>query len=187
MEWMILPLKRYADFQGRSRRLEYWMFYLLQILIAVAFALLGVIVGGASGGLGRSAFDPAAAAGGTGIISILNALVSLALLVPSLAVGVRRLHDTDRTGWWLLAPLAPLIFLIIAVVGAAGTLLGRDPSAAGAGLAGGLGITVIIAAVAFFVAAITVFVFTVLEGTRGPNRFGADPKNPAGDLTSVFR
>nr|WP_177414054.1 DUF805 domain-containing protein [Pseudomonas tructae] len=88
--WYFEVLKKYAVFAGRARRKEYWMFCLVNVLVAV---VLGIIEGVA----------------GTG--AILSNLYSLAVLLPGIAVGVRRMHDTDRSGWWLLLPIVNLIFL----------------------------------------------------------------------------
>ena len=99
MEWMLLPLKRYAQFSGRSRRKEYWMFTLFTILVSIAASLIDVILG-----FGFQNNGP------VGIIA------SLALLVPGIAVAMRRLHDTDRSGWWLLLFLLPIIGWIVLLV-----------------------------------------------------------------------
>ena len=112
MEWMLLPIKRYADFSGRSRRKEYWMFVLLTVLIAIVFgtlALIGAFVG----------TDNIAETGpGAGFFLALLAwlLVSLALLVPSIAVQVRRFHDQGRSGWFCLLNLIPSVGGIIVLV-----------------------------------------------------------------------
>jgi len=95
MNWYIEVLKKYAVFSGRASRTEYWMFFLFNIIIAI---LLGVIEG---------------LIGSPGVVGL---LYGLAVLIPSIAVGVRRLHDTDRTGWWLLIGLVPLIGLIVLIV-----------------------------------------------------------------------
>jgi uncharacterized membrane protein YhaH (DUF805 family) len=109
MQWMLMPLKRYADFQGRSTRMEFWMFALfvtivmvvLQILMGIMFASsmsvdpqTGVVTGG----------------GGAGIFAVVIWVFYLAILVPSIAVGVRRMHDQDKSGWFILIPIANLIF-----------------------------------------------------------------------------
>jgi uncharacterized membrane protein YhaH (DUF805 family) len=109
MQWMLMPLKRYADFQGRSTRMEFWMFALfvtivmvvLQILMGIMFASsmsvdpqTGVVTGG----------------GGAGIFAVIIWVFYLAILVPSIAVGVRRMHDQDKSGWFILIPIANLIF-----------------------------------------------------------------------------
>lgn len=123
MEMMIAPLKKYADFQGRARRAEYWMFVLFQILVYIAVAILGLILSG-----GNS--DSATATG-------LMALVTLGLLLPSIAVTVRRLHDTNRTGWWILISFLPLIggiwlFVLTVLDGTPATnRFGPDPKGRG--------------------------------------------------------
>lgn len=100
MEWMILPLKRYAEFSGRSRRLEYWMFALLNLIVfAVLTALLFM------GGLSTSALEnPEAGLPPFNaffiVIAIVMAAWVIAIFVPSIAVVVRRLHDRDMSGWW---------------------------------------------------------------------------------------
>lgn len=112
----------------------------------------------------------ASAAGG-----VLTGIFSLVILVPNFAVQVRRLHDTNRTGWWLLMPFIPY------VVGLSAMVVGIFSGNTGAAIVGGLFSFV------GLIAAIVVLVFLCLDGTRGPNRFGPDPKDPAGDLESVFR
>jgi uncharacterized membrane protein YhaH (DUF805 family) len=139
MDWMLLPLKRYADFQGRSRRMEYWMFFLgIMIIEIVLFALLGLM----------GAFTPRA--DGTpsamlfpmfGILGIFG----LAIIVPALAVQVRRFHDQNLSGWFVLLNFIPYL--------------------------GGL----------------VVLVFMCLPGTKGPNKYGPDPLDPAGaNVADVF-
>ena len=89
----------------------------------------------------------------------LSLIFSLATLIPSLSVSVRRLHDIDRSGWWLLAPIAPL-FLV------------------GFALATQLTWLAAIAGVLALIGILILLVFAVSDGTKGPNRFGDDPKNP---------
>ncbi len=98
MQWYIDALKNYAVFTGRSRRTAYWMFVLFNIIISLALQFIDAAIG--DGGL-------------------LNGLYSLAVLVPAIAVTVRRLHDTDRSGWWILIGLIPLIGAIVLIVFAA--------------------------------------------------------------------
>ena len=168
MEWMFLPLKRYAEFSGRSRRMEYWMFALFQILLVFAFWFLLIVIGGTAlmtgdvGGL-------MAGGGAIMIVLALFGLVWLALIIPGIAVGVRRLHDTNRSDWWLLAPLAGYAVMLVGSTMAVGS---AESPGVGATLAmvGGL-IT--------FVLGIVVFIFMLLDGTRGANRFGEDPKGAA--------
>lgn len=116
MEWMLMPLRRYAEFTGRSRRKEYWMFYLGYIIVLIVATILDNILG---------------LAGMLGPYGLFASLVILAVIVPGIACGVRRMHDTDHSGWWLLVPIVNLVF-------------------------------------------------ACTDGTRGPNRFGEDPKGAGG-------
>jgi len=105
MHWMILPLKRYAEFSGRSRRMEYWMFVLFTAIVGVVLAGPGyysMISTAMADPLAADA-DPLAgmSALGMGGLSLFG-LFMLAILIPSIAVGVRRLHDRDMSGWWYL-------------------------------------------------------------------------------------
>ena len=100
MSWYVECLKKYAVFSGRARRKEYWMFMLFNVLIAMTFG----IVDGLSG-----------ATGGASVFGSLYQLATLLptwLLVPFLAAGVRRMHDTDHSGWWLIVPVVSLIFAV---------------------------------------------------------------------------
>jgi uncharacterized membrane protein YhaH (DUF805 family) len=96
--------KRYADFQGRSGRREYWMFVLLVLLVAIASMVLVAILTAVGG----------KTVGSIGMLPYL--LFGLASLIPSFAVTFRRLHDTDRSAWWLLIGLIPLIGSITLLV-----------------------------------------------------------------------
>ena len=104
MSWYLQALKKYAVFSGRSRRMEYWYFVLFNIIVSI---VLGVI----DGLLGTSGSYAGA--------GLLSGIYGLAVLIPTLAVTVRRLHDTDRTGWWILIALVPLIGVIVLLVFAA--------------------------------------------------------------------
>ncbi|WP_315761410.1 DUF805 domain-containing protein [Sphingomonas sp. Y38-1Y] len=106
MQWMLLPLRRYADFQGRSRRLEYWMFTLfltLVTLVAVLFALM-------TGMMNADDSQPGS------FFLILLGIGTIAVIVPSIAVQVRRFHDQDKTGWLVLLAFIPYIGGIIILV-----------------------------------------------------------------------
>jgi uncharacterized membrane protein YhaH (DUF805 family) len=90
------------------------------------------------------------------------------MFIPALAVAVRRLHDTNRSGWWLLAPLAGYVVMFI-----------------GAGVGGSVGgILAMVGMIAVLGLGLTLIVFMFLEGTRGPNNYGPDPKGEA--LDQVF-
>jgi uncharacterized membrane protein YhaH (DUF805 family) len=106
---MTLPFMRYAEFSGRSQRKEYWMFLLFNILVVIALVFVGGILG-----LVTDDGD----IGGGAVVALLI-VYFLATFVPSLAVKVRRLHDQDRSGWFVLLGLVPfggivlLIFMLI--------------------------------------------------------------------------
>jgi uncharacterized membrane protein YhaH (DUF805 family) len=96
MDWYLMALKKYADFKGRSQRKEYWMFTLFNLL---AFFVLSV----AGGMLGDQA-------------ELLTGIYSLGVLLPSVAVTVRRLHDIGRSGWWALLMVVPVVGALILVI-----------------------------------------------------------------------
>ncbi|MEM1433855.1 MAG: DUF805 domain-containing protein [Pseudomonadota bacterium] len=101
MSWYLEVLKKYAVFSGRARRKEYWFFFLFNLLVTIVLAFIDIATG---------AFSEAAG------IGLLSGIYTLGVLIPSLAVTVRRLHDTDRAGWWVLVSLVPLIGAIILLV-----------------------------------------------------------------------
>ena len=135
MGWMLLPYKRYFDFSGRSRRKEYWMFFLFVIIVELIIAALLFsqiplnaygMMDWPAGGIGA----------GTYALVAVAFIFGLGTIIPQIAVQVRRFHDQDKSGWFVLLNLIPYVGFLI------------------------------------------VFVFMCIEGTRGPNRFGADPKDP---------
>ncbi len=95
MNWYLEVLKKYAVFTGRARRKEFWMFTLFNFIICIAISLAEMLVGS------------------PGIIGILYVL---AVFIPGIAVSVRRLHDTNRTGWWQLLALVPVIGWIFVII-----------------------------------------------------------------------
>lgn len=101
MNWYLHVLKNYATFSGRARRKEYWMFFLISALISIVLTLLDILLG---------TYSMEYEAG------LFSGLYSLLILIPSIAVVVRRLHDTDRSGWWILISLIPLIGVIVLFV-----------------------------------------------------------------------
>ncbi|MEO2031471.1 MAG: DUF805 domain-containing protein [Planctomycetaceae bacterium] len=100
MRWYLEVLKKYPVFSGRARRMEYWMFSLVSVVIYFGLAAVEIAVGPASN------VDE----------SVFASIYSLAVLIPTLAVTVRRLHDTNRSGWWLLICLIPLIGIVVLLV-----------------------------------------------------------------------
>jgi len=101
MNWFIAVLKKYATFSGRAQRAEYWFFVLFYILIFIGLTIIDSVTG---------TLNPLYGFG------LLGGLFALSMLIPSIAVGVRRLHDTGRSGWWMLLALVPLIGGIILLV-----------------------------------------------------------------------
>ncbi len=137
MHYMILPLRRYFDFRGRSRRREYWLFVLALIILAVL-----VMIVEAQLGLGNTRRTQTSIHYDAGP---LLGLYWLAMIIPSIAVQVRRFHDQDKSGWWVLLNLIPLF------------------------------------------GAFALFIFMLMEGTRGPNRYGPDPTTGGEeDLREIF-
>lgn len=131
MEWMLMPLRRYADFSGRSRRKEYWMFYLFNLLAGCAIGLVAGAVALITYSAGWSEDEMMMA---MIPVWLLIAAWVLVLFIPQIAVTVRRFHDQDHSGWMFLLGFIP------------------------------------------FFGGIILLVFMCLEGTRGPNRYGPDPK-----------
>ena len=83
MEWYLKVVKNYVGFTGRARRTEFWMFYLISTIIYVVLVVIS---------------------------SSLGQLYSLAVILPTIAVGIRRMHDTNRSGWWIVVPIANIVF-----------------------------------------------------------------------------
>ena len=111
MSWYLEVLQKYAVFSGRARRKEYWMFFLINLIISIVLIAIDSLIG---------TFRPQAGVG------LLQGLYSLAVLIPSLAVTVRRLHDIGRSGWWILIGLIPVIGGIVLLIFA---LLDSEPGA----------------------------------------------------------
>jgi uncharacterized membrane protein YhaH (DUF805 family) len=101
VSWYLEVLKKYAVFSGRARRKEYWYFVLFNIIVAIVLSLIDLLLG---------TFSSASN------IGLLSGIYGLAVIIPTLAVTVRRLHDIDRTGWWILINLIPLIGTIVLLV-----------------------------------------------------------------------
>ena len=102
MNWYLEVLRKYAVFDGRARRKEYWMFALFNIIIILALGLVEGLLG--IGDLGGSGYGP------------LSLIYSLGIILPSVGVAIRRLHDTGRSGWWLLITLIPILGGLVVLV-----------------------------------------------------------------------
>ncbi|MBI4599958.1 DUF805 domain-containing protein [Candidatus Uhrbacteria bacterium] len=96
MNYYLAALKKYATFSGRAQRAEYWTFSIVNTTVLIGLTLIGESV--------------------NKIITNLAVLLGLAILLPSIAVSVRRLHDTDRSGWWVLIGLIPYVGAIVMLV-----------------------------------------------------------------------
>lgn len=109
MHWMLMPLRRYAEFSGRSRRKEYWSFVLLNALIGIFVGLVFLV--GYYADMSQTEMD-------TYLMPVvyLACLYSLAAAIPGVAVTIRRLHDTDRSGWNILWGLVPLFGALLLLV-----------------------------------------------------------------------
>jgi len=97
MHWYGEVLQKYAVFNGRARRSEFWWFTLINAIVGAALGLIDTVIFGVNYG-------------------ILSGLYGLAVLIPTIAVAVRRLHDTNRSGWWLLIGLIPLFGFIVLLI-----------------------------------------------------------------------
>lgn len=93
MNWYLKVMREYFNVNGRARRTEYWMYFLVYLVIVIVASVLDAILNS----------------------QLIGGLVALAHLIPSITVGVRRLHDIGRSGWWLLIVLVPLIGWLIAL------------------------------------------------------------------------
>jgi uncharacterized membrane protein YhaH (DUF805 family) len=141
MEWMLMPLRRYADFSGRSRRKEYWMFTLGILIVYFLFFMLLMVGGGLSGMFDQSGAPPEFGAFAWVIIALFG-IFALGIFIPALAVIVRRLHDQDKSGWFILIQFIP------------------------------------------YIGGIIMLIFMCIEGTKGENRYGPDPKGE--NIADVF-
>jgi len=101
MNWYLEVIKKYAVFEGRARRKEFWFFVLFYLIIYIVLSWIDGIMGISIGIVG---------------IGLLSGLFALAMIIPEIAVTIRRLHDTDRSGWWWLIALIPIIGTIWLIV-----------------------------------------------------------------------
>ena len=101
MYWYLQALKKYAVFSGRARRMEYWFFFLFNFLISILLGLVDAVTGTLNAETG---------------VGLFSAIYGLAVLIPGIAVTVRRLHDTGRSGWWFLLIFLPIIGGLVLLV-----------------------------------------------------------------------
>ena len=169
VEWALTPVKKYAQFSGRAPRAEYWWFYLGTIIATIIASIIDGILG--FGGEGTFPLGP------------FYGLLALGLIIPSIAVTIRRLHDTNRSGWWILLPVLGYIAMIVVAGGAMmSAMAGGGDATSAVGFGGGILIGVLLALVSFIV----ILIFMVLPGTSGPNDYGPDPYGEHENLEGVF-
>lgn len=160
MHWMILPYRRYFDFSGRSRRLEYWWFFVFFVVAFVVLVIAAVAAGVSTANAISANPDRLLREAGVGLWTLIGivGLFFVGSLIPMIAVQVRRLHDLGVSGWWYLA------YLIGSNALQAVPDLGSNLSS---------------------LASLCWIAWMFFPGTTGPNKYGDDPKNPVG-LGSVF-
>ena len=141
MEYYIGPLKKYAVFTGRARRKEYWVFALGSFIISFFLGFIDVVTG---------IYDDELSMG------LLGGIYALAVLVPSLAVSVRRLHDTNRSGWWLGCMLGCM--LVLALIPEEIVSL------------------TIIGLILFIGSGLVILIFSARDSQPGDNQYGENPK-----------
>ncbi|MBU3907133.1 MAG: DUF805 domain-containing protein [Nanoarchaeota archaeon] len=107
MSWYFEVLKKYAVFAGRARRKEYWYFCLFNAIFSIVLSIIDVRIWG---------FQPVDKLSIIFGLGLLGGLYSLAVLIPSLAVTIRRFHDTGKSGWWLLISLVPFVGCIVLLI-----------------------------------------------------------------------
>lgn len=178
------PLVKYVDFKGRARRSEFWLWTLALIIMyaiieGVMFSAMPAVVGSS---------DPTQAmANMMRFMPLLN-LLGLALFLPNLAVQIRRLHDSNRTGWWVVLPMGVFIAgLILFLATNAGKMAAmfKAPTASPdpAAIFSIVGSAILFIWLPTVISSIVILVFLCLDGTAGPNRFGPDPKGRGSDIT----
>lgn len=147
--------RKYATFSGRAQRSEYWWWYLFNFLVVGGATIIDIAIFG----VGPDKVQP------------LSGILSLGFMLPNLAVTCRRLHDGNRSGWWMLLPLAGAIpFVVFAIIGSrTGTMVA--PTVA----------TIAVLAITF----VLLLYWLIKRGTVGPNRFGPDPLRPV-ETEGVF-
>lgn len=160
IQWAVRPFQRYADFNGRAPRAEYWWYVLSTGIVGL---LLGVVDAAFLSGHMYGKYGP------------LGLSFTIACVVPGLAVLIRRLHDTDRSGWWALVRIPSYAFI----------LSGSSPTAFAAELKAVPITALIILVIAWIGVSFTVFLFVINAGTEGANRYGPDPYGPD-QLEEVF-
>ena len=190
---MFQPLVKYADFNGRSRRSEFWLWVLFRIIVGMALGGVTMFMIGSSIHLVENQPELFFQRYMTAMPII--QLVNLALLLPSLAVGVRRLHDINRSGWWIVMPVVVMIvgFILFFIIFGASLFQMIGASDGGNNITEAQGMEIamklfgsiaLCIVLPMLISQIVMLIFYVTDGTPGPNRFGPDPKGRGN--TAVF-
>jgi uncharacterized membrane protein YhaH (DUF805 family) len=157
IDWAKRPIfEKYADFSGRAPRPEYWWFVLANIVLYFVATIIDSLLG----------LNTMIA----GIYGPLTLIVAFGLLIPGLAAAVRRLHDTNRSGWWMLLVIVPYFIFGFLMARSASSI---DP-ATGMPTGEGMGSMALVGLLAL-AGAIAMIVFLVLPGTDGDNKYGPKP------------
>jgi len=166
---LFTALRKYAVFTGRARRKEYWQLILLVFILTFAASVIDHVIG-----------MPAVAGLPSDLGGPVENFVSIATLLPSLAVGWRRMHDIGKSGWISIAGFIPIALMLVIVSM-------ELPSTGSLGeLVGGLGWRVLVGLVGALLALAYLLYLLVKPGTSGSNRYGPDPKAPFAELERVF-
>ena len=186
---MFQPLVKYVQFEGRSRRSEFWYWVLFRILVGMAMgAIAGIVFVPVISELAANPKmdDGHSIALMSRMFSLypLFTLVGLGLFLPTLAVTVRRLHDINRSGWWIIMPIVAFIagmIVFMVVCGVTAFNLSQTNGHATDSQNFGAVITLVLSMFGFLglpvlIADVIMLIFFVTEGTKGVNRFGEDPK-----------
>ena len=155
MKWFIKGIRNYVNFSGRARRAEYWNFVLFATIFSVLFYLVDIVLFGGDVLSGQK-------------LSVFSSLFSLFIFLPNLAVSVRRLHDTDRSGknlmWFYIAAFVWIVLAVLCLV----IFMANIPDI--------LGVIMLIGGLGILVWGIFFLVWFCTPGTPGDNKYGPDPK-----------
>ena len=179
---MFQPLAKYFEFEGRARRSEYWLWVLFLVLANAALTAVQFSF------IGRNSINI-----GMGVIVVIKILFGLGMIIPTFSVSVRRMHDSNRTGWWTILPttvffISAIVYFSLNGVAFMGEMenmrnlseTSENPTAIAAAVMTIMRPLIWIL-VPTMLAKLVTFVFRVLDGTPGPNRFGPDPKGRGGN------
>jgi uncharacterized membrane protein YhaH (DUF805 family) len=167
--WALRPLKNYARFSGRASRAEFWWFVLFMVIIycVVILAAMTMTFGASAIEIRPTFWTP----GESLILDIIIGLFWVILFIPVLALEIRRLHDINRSGWWMGGFWT--LYIAYMVVGYGLAFLANAANATPPSIVAFAAVWIM--AIAFFVYSIVLLVFFCLPGTKGANRFGDDP------------